>query len=327
MRLQSAAGAAGSVVRRDMGLGRPCFSCHVAAVRSVRTGLGGMRYRVSVALLALAVAAAAPAQPIKIVAAENVYGDIARQIGGDEVAVTSILTNPDQDPHEFEASPSTARALGDATIVVYNGADYDPWAQKLLSASPSPSRKIVSVAELLGKKPGDNPHVWYDPRAVSALARTLAETLAALDPAHEAEYRSRLATFEKSMTPLAGQFAGLRWKYLGTPVTATEPVFGYMADALGLDMRHPRFQLAVMNDTEPSAAEIGEFETDLRSKAVRVLIYNSQTSDALTRRMRMIAQQAGVPVVGVSETEPKGKDYQEWMGSQLDAVDRALARR
>lgn len=286
-----------------------------------------MRCRLPAALLALVMtAAAAPAQPVKIVAAENVYGDIARQIGGADVAVASILTNPDQDPHEFEASSSTARALGDAAVVVYNGAGYDTWAIKLLSASPAPSRKIISVAELVGKKPGDNPHVWYDPDAVSALARTLAHTLATLDPAHESSFQTRLALFEKSLAPLAGQIAEMRRRYAGQPVTATEPVFGYMAEALGLGMRNPGFQLAVMNDTEPSAADIGAFEKDLRSKAVRVLIYNSQTSNALTRRMRLIAEQSGVPVVGVSETEPRGKDYQEWMRSQLDALDRALAR-
>jgi zinc/manganese transport system substrate-binding protein len=278
------------------------------------------------AFLLAASAAQAQPQPLAIAAAENFYGDVARQIGGPDVAVVSILTNPDQDPHEFEASPSTARAFADAALVIYNGADYDPWAARLLSGSPSRSRIAVEVAGLAHRKPGDNPHVWYDPDAVSRLAGALAAAFSGLDPAHKAGYQERLAAFEKSMTPLADQIAGLRRKYAGTPATATEPVFGYMADALGLAMRNRRFQLAVMNDTEPSAADIAAFENDLRSKTVRVLIYNSQTSDALTRRMRAIAQQAGVPVVGVTETEPQGKDYQEWMRSQLDAVDRALAR-
>jgi zinc/manganese transport system substrate-binding protein len=270
-------------------------------------------------------AGAAHSQPVKIVAAENFYGDIARQIGGADVAVTSILSNPDQDPHEFEASPSTARALADAAVVVYNGADYDPWAAKLLGASPSSSRQTIVAATLVGKKSGDNPHVWYDPNTAAILAGTLAGTLAKLDLANQTGYRSRLATFDHSMTPLAGQISALKRKYAGMAVTATEPVFGYMADALGLDMRDRRFQLAVMNDTEPSAADIAAFERDLRSRAVKLLIYNNQTSDALTRHMRVLAQEAGVPVVGVSETEPPDKDYQEWMRSQLDAIDRALA--
>jgi len=286
-----------------------------------------MRRRFAGACIALAIAtAAAPAYPIKIVAAENFYGDIARQIGGGNVVVTSILTNPDQDPHEFEASPSTARALADADVVVYNGADYDPWAEKLLAASPSSAPQIIVTAVLVHKKPGDNPHVWYDPNTASTLARTVADTLARLDPVHSGDYQSRLAIFEKSTNALTAQITKLRQKYAGTPVAATEPVFGYMADALGLVMRARRFQLAVMNDTEPSAADIAAFAQDLRSQAVKVLIYNSQTSDALTRRMRELAVQAGVPVVGVTETEPRGKDYQEWMRSQLDALDRALAR-
>ncbi len=268
---------------------------------------------------------AADAEPLKILAAENFYGDIARQIGGPDVVVTSVLSNPDQDPHEFEASPSTARAFAEARLVIYSGADYDPWAVKLLSASPSHSRVVIDVADLAHKKAGDNPHIWYEPESVLSLGRDLADELTKLDPAHAADYRQRLAAFEQSMRPLAARIAALRRKYAGTSVTATEPVFGYMADALGLDMRNRPFQLAVMNDTEPSAADIAAFEQDLRSHAVKVLIYNRQTSDALTRHMRELAKQSGIPVVGVTETEPAGKDYQEWMRSQLDALDRALA--
>jgi zinc/manganese transport system substrate-binding protein len=285
-----------------------------------------MSHLLSGGLLALVIAiSAAQAEPLRIVAAENFYGDIARQIGGGEVAVTSILTNPDQDPHEFEASASTARAIAEAGLVIYNGADYDPWAVKLLSASRSPSQETIVVATLVRKKAGDNPHLWYEPSAMPALATVLADTLAKLDPAHRADYARRLAAFQQSMQPLNAKIAGLRGKFAGTPVTATEPVFGYMATALGLKMRNRRFQLAVMNDTEPGAADIAKFEQDLRTRMVKLLIYNSQTSEALTRRMREIAQRAGVPVVGVSETEPRGKDYQEWMLSQLDAIDRALA--
>jgi zinc/manganese transport system substrate-binding protein len=267
----------------------------------------------------------AGAAPLRIVAAENFYGDVARQIGGGAVAVTSILSNPDQDPHEFEASPSTARALAEAQLVIYNGADYDPWAVKLLSASPFSSRVVIVAASLMHRRAGDNPHLWYAPATMPTLAAELARALARLDPARRADYARRLVSFRRSLAPLDAKIAELRQKYSGTRVTATEPVFGYMADALGLVMRNPGFQLAIMNDTEPSAADIAKFEKDLRSRAVKVLIYNSQTSDALTRRMRMIATDAGVPVVGVSETEPRGKDYQEWMLSQLDALDRALA--
>ncbi len=271
-------------------------------------------------------AVAAHADPVKIVAAENFYGDVAEQIGGAAVAVTSILTNPDQDPHEFEASASTARAIADARLVVYNGADYDPWAVKLLAASKSSSREVIEVATLVHKKAGDNPHLWYEPATMPAFAKALAASLSRLDPAHARDYAGRFASFEQAMKPLDDRIALLRKTYAGTPVTATEPVFGYMAEALGLDMRNARFQLAVMNDTEPSAATIAAFEQDLRTRTVKVLLYNSQTSEALTERMRKIAEASRVPVVGVSETEPQGQTYQSWMLSQLDALDRALGK-
>lgn len=269
----------------------------------------------------------AHAQPIKVVAAESVYGDLAQQIGGSNVVVTSILTNPSQDPHEFEASASTARQTADAKLVVYNGADYDPWMAKLLSASRAPSRSVIEVARLVDKRAGDNPHVWYDLAAISALTKVLAETLATLDPAHRSEYAERHAAFERSMRPLSDRIVELRKQYAGSPVTATEPVFGYMADALGLKMRNGRFQLAVMNGTEPSAKDIAAFEKDLRTRAVKVLFYNNQTSSALAERMRTIAANASVPVVGVTETEPQGMTYQQWMMSQLDALARALGER
>ncbi len=140
---------------------------------------------------------AAPTKPITVVAAENFYGDIARQIGGDEVAVTSILTNPDQDPHEFEASPSTARAFADAAVVIINGAGYDGWANKLLAASPSSSRAVVIVAALVHKAAGDNPHVWYDPATMPALAEALAGLFIKLDPVHQVNYAHGLTRFQE----------------------------------------------------------------------------------------------------------------------------------
>ena len=269
----------------------------------------------------------AHADPIKVVAAENVYGDIARQIGGANVAVTSVLINPNQDPHEFEPSASTARWIAEARVVIYNGADYDPWAAKLLRASKSASRESIEVSSLIHKKSGDNPHVWYDTAAVSALAETLAARFTKLDPEHGADYATHLAAFEASMRALRERIAALRKKYSGTAVTATEPIFDYMADTLGLKMRNGRFQLAVMNGTEPSATAIAGFEKDLRTRAVKVLLYNGQTSQALAERMRTIANQAGVPVVAITETQPPGLTYQEWMLAQLDALDRALGGR
>jgi len=268
----------------------------------------------------------AHADPIKIVAAENFYGDIAKQIGGPEVSVTSILSNPDQDPHLFEVSPSVGRNVSAARIVIYNGIDYDPWMEKLLAAARSASRKTIVVGDLIGKKIGDNPHIWYDPATMSALAETLADTLIAAEPAHKAGYAERLAHFDDSVKPIQAKISELHTRLAGTPVTATEPVFGYMFDALGMQVRNQAFQLAVMNNTEPSASDIAAFENDLKTHQVKLLIYNSQATDPIAARMRKIAEASGVPIVGATETEPDGKNYQSWMLSELDAVDRALPK-
>ncbi len=261
-----------------------------------------------------------------IVAAENFYGDVAGQLAGPGWAVTSILSNPDEDPHLFEASPSIVRSLSAARIVVFNGADYDPWMDKLLSAARSGARQEVVAARLTGRKPGDNPHLWYDPATMPAVARALSADLAAADPSHRPDYDARLDRFLRSLAPIDGKVARLRSRYAGTPVTATEPVFGTMAAALGLVMRNQRFQLAVMNNTEPSAGDVAAMENDLRGHKVRLFIYNSQATDSAAERLLGIARAAGIPVLGVTETEPRGAaSYQDWTLGQLDALDRALS--
>ncbi|OYD77512.1 UNVERIFIED_ORG: zinc/manganese transport system substrate-binding protein [Burkholderia sp. CF145] len=279
----------------------------------------------TVFVFAFGQAAHAQDAKIPVVAAENFYGDVVQQLGGDRVDVTSILSNPDQDPHLFEASPKTARALQHASLVVYNGADYDPWMTKLLNVSKNDKRKTIVAAELIGKKSGDNPHLWYDPSTMPAVARAVSAALASADPAHKAAYDANLAKFLDSLKPIADKVAALRSQYAHVSVTATEPVFGYMSDAIGLDMRNQRFQLAAMNDTEASASDIAAFERDLRERRVHALIYNSQATEALTKRMLKLAQQSHVPTVSVTETQPAGKNYQQWMLAQLDALGNALA--
>ncbi|WP_321874090.1 metal ABC transporter solute-binding protein [Burkholderia ubonensis] len=277
------------------------------------------------AALSLAAPALAQAAAVNVVAAENFYGDVASQIGGRHVAVTSILSNPDQDPHLFEASPKTARALQQAQLVIYNGADYDPWMGKLLGASKQAKRATIVVADLVGKKAGDNPHLWYDPATMPATARAIAAELGRADPANKADYDANLQKFVASLKPIDAKVAALRAQYKGVPVTATEPVFGYMSDAIGLDMRNQRFQLAAMNNTEASAQDVAAFESDLRKKQVRVLIYNSQAEEPMTKRMLKIARDGGVPTVSVTETQPAGKTFQQWMAGQLDALGKALS--
>ncbi|TDA45815.1 metal ABC transporter solute-binding protein, Zn/Mn family [Burkholderia pyrrocinia] len=298
----------------------------IALKRAPRRALSPVRWlAAAAAALSLAAPAFAQAATVNVVAAENFYGDVAAQIGGRHVAVTSILSNPDQDPHLFEASPKTARALQHAQVVIYNGADYDPWMGKLLGASKQAKRATIVVADLVGKKAGDNPHLWYDPATMPAAARAIAAELGRADPANKADYDANLQKFVASLKPVDDKVAALRAQYKGVPVTATEPVFGYMSDAIGLDMRNQRFQLATMNDTEASAQDVAAFENDLRKKQVRVLIYNSQAEAPMTKRMLKIERDGGVPAVRVTETQPAGKTYNHWLAGMFVALSCALS--
>ncbi len=271
-----------------------------------------------------ALTAPAFADPVKVVAAENFYGDLASQIGGANVAVTSILSSPDQDPHLFEASPDTAKALTDAKVVIVNGVDYDPWMEKLLKAHKAQGRKEIVVGALVGHKAGDNPHLWYDPAYMKAAAKALVADFIAVDPAHKADYEQGQAKFLDSLKPLGGKIAAMRKSYAGQPVTASEPVFGYQAGLIGLKVHNEKFALAVMNNAEPTASEVAAFENDLKGHKVKVMLYNAQASEPAVQRLVQMAKDNGVPVVGVSETEPPDATYQTWMLGQLNALDKAL---
>jgi zinc/manganese transport system substrate-binding protein len=278
-------------------------------------------------VLMLAFAPALPARAadrIAVVAAENFYGGVAREIGGERVAVVSILSNPDQDPHLFETTPTVVRQVAAAQVVVLNGAGYDSWMEKLLAVSPKPGRAVIAAADLMHQKAGGNPHLWYDPRTMPAVAGALAAALTTADPAHKNEYAARLKTFLASLAPLNDKIAAIRGKYAGTPVTATEPVFGDMAAALGLTMHNERFQLAVMNGTEPAARDFAQFEQGLKGRAVRVLFYNTQARSNLVTHLVDLAHASHVGVVGVTETAPPGATYLAWMLSELDATAKAL---
>lgn len=282
----------------------------------------------SVALAAALLGSAVPAlaaAPITIVAAENFYGDLAKQIAGPHATVVSILSNPDQDPHLFEADANTAKALSNARVVIANGADYDPWIDKLLSASKAENRTEIVAADLVGKKSGDNPHLWYNPATMTAVAEKLADDLGQVDASHKADYEASAKKFVASLKPLEVKVAEMKKQFAGEPVTASEPVFGYMAGLIGLDMHNEKFQTAVMNNTEPSPADVAAFEDDLKNHKVKVMLYNSQADDAAVKRLVGIAKDSHVPVVGVSETEPAGKTYEAWMMGQLTNLDKALA--
>lgn len=274
---------------------------------------------------AFPIAASATEDAIRVVAAEAFYGEVAAAIGGDRVSVESVAISPDADPHDFAPPPSVARTVADADLVVMNGLDYDHWMETLLEASPDDARTVVEVATLLEATPGDNPHLWYDPRAVPALAEALAADFSARDPKGAAGFAERLAAYRTSLLAMSEKIAAIRDRHAGTAVVASEPVFGLMAGALGLKMLGEDFQRAVMNETEPSARAIAEVEDDLRSGRAKVLFYNRQVVDPLTERLLAIAAEANVPVVAVTESMPEGATYVGWMTEQLDATARALA--
>lgn len=253
---------------------------------------------------------------IKIVAAENVYGGIAQQIGDSSVTVVSIMNNPNQDPHEFQADSATAKAVADADIIIYNGIGYDSWMEKLLGTRGKPGRQVIKVSDLVGAKMGDNPHLWYDPKTMPALATRLSNMLSK---------KTELLIFLQSMQPFLDKIATLKEKYHGISVSATEPLFGLMASALDWKMLNNGYQLAIMNGTEPSFKQIIDFQKSLTSKKIQLLFYNSQVMNPATAQLQKIAQQNGIPVLGIAETQPAtSKNYQEWMIQQLSEVERAL---
>ncbi len=277
------------------------------------------------ALLALAHAGQADAAArLRVVAAENFYGEVAREIGGDEVDVTSILSSPDADPHLFETSPSTARALADADIVILNGAGYDGWMARLLSATGPGKRRTVEVASLVGARDGDNPHLWYRPETLPAVAEAVSALLTEMDPADAPLYRANLAAFRERFARIRERIAGMKARLAGTGATATEPVFGYMIRALGFTDLNTAFQTAVMNGTEPSPRAVAGFEKSLSDGSVRILFYNRQVETPTTRRLIGIAKANGVAVVGVTETMPAGKTIAGWFSGQIEEIGNAL---
>ena len=267
-----------------------------------------------------------PPVPVKItvVAAQNFYGDVARRIGGEHVNVINIMSNPDQDPHLFEATPSQVRDVADAQIVIHNGGHYDEWMEKLLKAAPRPKRVVINAAMIANAKHGGNPHLWYAPATMPAVAKSNAAAFSKADSANAAEYAHRLGETLADLDRVAKRVAEMRATHAGKPVAATEPVFGLMADALGLTMRNQSFQRALMNETEPSARDIAAFESDLKTGKVKALIYNKQVSEKLADRLLTIARASKVPVVPVTETQPAGVAFHDWMLGELDALDKAL---
>jgi zinc/manganese transport system substrate-binding protein len=262
---------------------------------------------------------------IKIVAAENFYGEVAKAVGGDHVAVTDILNNPNTDPHDYEPTPDVARTVSIAQMIVYNGVGYDSWMDKLINAdSSSKSKTITKVADdVMGKKEGDNEHIWYNPDTMPKLAKKLADDLAKLDPSHAQTYQKNAQTYVDSLAPLQEKVQKLK-QTSGAKIDVSEPVFDYMANALNLEVNDQKFSLAIDNGSEPSATDVGQLQNDLKGKNIKLFVYNVQNSSPTVDNLVKMAKSSGVPVVKVTETEPKGKTYLQWMNDQLDQVAKGL---
>jgi zinc/manganese transport system substrate-binding protein len=263
---------------------------------------------------------------LDVVAAENAYGDIVSQIGGSHVSVTSILSDPNADPHLFEPGTRNGLAVARAGLVVQNGAGYDAFMSKLESAAPSSSRIVVTIATVLGVRGRDaNPHLWYDVPALGRIAGAIAGGLERADPAHAAAYRTGLARFRASLAPLRSEVARIRMRFAGAPVAYTEPVPGYLLTAAGLRNLAPEsFTRAIEDGSEPTPQALSAMNALITTRSVRVLLYNSQAVSPITARLRGAALRAGISVVPVTETLPPGQRFQDWQLAQARALDRAL---
>jgi zinc/manganese transport system substrate-binding protein len=262
---------------------------------------------------------------IKVVAAERFWGEVAQAVGGDQVEVVSLIANPAEDPHDYEPTANDARLVTDAQVVVYTGIGYDDWMARFLQASSGTDKQVVAVAhDLLGKEDGDNPHVWYIPSSMQILAHKLADDFSAVDPDHAQDYQARADGYCASLAPLLDKVSALR-RLNQVSIDVSEPVFNYMADALNLQVKNPKFAQAVEDGNDPSAMDIATVENDIRSKQIAFFVYNTQTDMPTVANLAKLAQENGIPVVQVTETQPAGKNYLQWMSDELDQVAQVLA--
>jgi zinc/manganese transport system substrate-binding protein len=249
------------------------------------------------------------------------------QVGGEHATVTSIIVNPDTDPHDYEATPSDAKTIAQAQFVILNGVGYDPWVQKLVDANPVPGRKVLVVGDLFGKKDGDNPHLWYSPDYVGQFIDRVGSDLGALDPAHSGYFADQAQRYKTvGLKAYSDTVATIKHKYAGTKVGATESIFSYLAEATGLDLVTPYSYLkSVSEGQDPSAADKAEAENQITSKEIKVFVFNSQNSTPDIQGLVARAHAAGIPVVAITETlSPENATFQDWQTRQLGALLAAL---
>lgn len=265
-------------------------------------------------------------QVITVVAAENFYGDVVKQLGGSHVAVTSILSDPNVDPHQYQSNVPTAEAISKAQLVVANGDSYDTWINKLLSASPNDSRIVLVGANIASRKLPDNPHVWYGIDNMPTIAQAITAALKKLDANDASTFDKNLATFKQSLVPLEQKISDINKKYRGTPVALTETIYLYQSIPAGLNVLTPfEFQKANAEGNDPPANTVVETNNQIDKKEVKVLIYNVQTVTPITTNLQNKAKNLNIPIVPISETMPVSKTYQSWMMDQLNTLQQALA--
>ena len=264
---------------------------------------------------------------IQVVAAENFWGSIASQVGGSHVQVTSIIVNPDTDPHAYEPTPSDARLIAQAQYVIVNGAGYDAWAPKLLDANPASGRTVLTVGDLFGKKEGDNPHMWYSPSYVDQVVDRMGSDLAKIDSADASAITQQAAQYKSTgLKDYHDTVSAIKAKYSGTRVGATESIAAYLADGTGLNLVTPSSYLkAISEGTDPSAADKAEVQSEIASRSIKVFIFNSQNSTPDIQGLVDKATAQGIPVVKITETlAPATATFQDWQTAQLKDLLHAL---
>jgi zinc/manganese transport system substrate-binding protein len=284
---------------------------------------------ICIALVALAgCGGSTPALKLNVVASTNVYGDIVRQIGGAHVTVTSVLTDPNADPHLFEPGTANGLAVSRARVMIENGLDYDSFMQRLERAAPSSDRRVLTIADVLGVHGADaNPHLWYDVLALPRIAAAIEQALVEADSKHTEAYAKGLRAFVASLDPLLRAVQAIAAAHGGAAVAYTEPVPGYLIRAAGLRNLAPSsFTRPIEQGTEPSAAAVSAMTALAANRQIQALLYNKQAVSPITARVRDAAVRAGVPVVPITETLPLDLTFQEWQLGQVEALQKALAR-
>jgi zinc/manganese transport system substrate-binding protein len=308
-------------------------------IGSIRTGRAPLKTLAVVVAAGVALAVSAcssgpagsssttSAHKIVAVGAENEYTSVLQQVGGQYVQASAIMSNPNTDPHTFEASASVAREISSAQLVVQNGVGYDTFMDSIEKAVPDSGRKLINVQKLRGLPDSTpNPHLWYDPATMPAVANAIAADLAAIEPAHAAYFKANARTFISSLGPWIQALGSFKEKYPDTPVAVTEPVADYLLQAAGADIKTPfEFQADIMNGTDPSAQDVALERSLFTGHKVKVFLYNRQVTDTLTESFISLAQANGIPVVGVYETMPTpGYTYQSWMLAETKALQQAV---